>query len=197
MARSVSSTPPTCWPTRRPRVVVCAATGPALVLGSRQRARRRRPRGVPPGRGRRRQAAQRGRCGTRRAGGDVLVRRRRARRRSALRVGRRRCRGVDALARPTHRHGARRRSESATLTVHDGPMAGGRWAELVCFAGLGPGEVLVAGRKLVGISQRRTRHGSRFQCMVHIGVVARRPRRLARRAATGRRRIGARGGRVR
>ena len=29
-------------------------------------------------------------------------------------------------------------------------------------------EVLVDGDKLVGISQRRTRHGARFQCMVHI-----------------------------
>ncbi len=46
-------------------------------------------------------------------------------------------------------------------------MTGGRWAELVCFAGIGPGEVLLGGRKLVGISQRRTRNGSRFQCMVH------------------------------
>jgi lipoate-protein ligase A len=53
-------------------------------------------------------------------------------------------------------------------TVHDAGMAGGRWAELVCFAGRGPGEVLVDGAKLVGISQRRTRHGSRFQCMAHV-----------------------------
>jgi lipoate---protein ligase len=51
--------------------------------------------------------------------------------------------------------------------VHRAPMTGGRWAELVCFAGIGPGEVLLGERKLVGISQRRTRVGSRFQCMVH------------------------------
>ena len=34
----------------------------------------------------------------------------------------------------------------------------------VCFAGLGPGEVTVDGRKVVGISQRRTRAWARFQC---------------------------------
>ncbi len=41
------------------------------------------------------------------------------------------------------------------------------WSSLVCFAGLGPGEVTVDGRKLVGISQRRTRAGARFQCAVY------------------------------
>ena len=39
-----------------------------------------------------------------------------------------------------------------------------RWSEWVCFAGLGPGEVTVGGAKVVGISQRRTRHAARFQC---------------------------------
>jgi lipoate-protein ligase A len=38
---------------------------------------------------------------------------------------------------------------------------------VVCFAATGPGEVLVDGRKLVGISQRRTRDAARFQCVVH------------------------------
>ena len=37
------------------------------------------------------------------------------------------------------------------------------WSSLVCFAGLARGEVTAA-RKVVGISQRRTRHGSLFQC---------------------------------
>jgi hypothetical protein len=35
---------------------------------------------------------------------------------------------------------------------------------LVCFVGVGPGEVLVGDSKLVGISQRRVRAGARFQC---------------------------------
>jgi len=63
----------------------------------------------------------------------------------------------------------------------------GRWADRVCFAGLGPGEVVAAvapagpgvpqgpdpvesallpGPKLVGIAQRRTRVGALFQCAV-------------------------------
>jgi lipoate-protein ligase A len=52
-------------------------------------------------------------------------------------------------------------------TVHRGGMVRSPWSELVCFAGLGPGEVTVDGRKLVGLSQRRTRHGARFQGIVH------------------------------
>jgi len=47
---------------------------------------------------------------------------------------------------------------------HDGPMVCSEWCRQVCFAGLGPGEVAVDGRKVVGISQRRTRAGSLFQC---------------------------------
>ncbi len=50
--------------------------------------------------------------------------------------------------------------------VHDGPMMRAEWSDLVCFAGVGPGEVLVGDRKMVGISQRRTRAGARFQCAV-------------------------------
>ena len=41
------------------------------------------------------------------------------------------------------------------------------WSSLVCFAGRGPGEVFVDARKAVGISQRRTRDGARFQCAIH------------------------------
>lgn len=48
--------------------------------------------------------------------------------------------------------------------AHDGPLQRRPWSDLVCFAGLGPGEVTVEGRKVVGISQRRTRAGARFQC---------------------------------
>ena len=38
------------------------------------------------------------------------------------------------------------------------------WSDRVCFAGLGPGEVTVEGRKVVGLSQRRTREAVLFQC---------------------------------
>lgn len=47
---------------------------------------------------------------------------------------------------------------------HDGPLLVTPWSKLVCFAGLGPGEVQVDGRKVVGLSQRRTRTHARFQC---------------------------------
>jgi lipoate-protein ligase A len=50
--------------------------------------------------------------------------------------------------------------------VHRGGLIHTPLAPVVCFAGIGPGEVLVGGRKVVGISQRRTRHAARFQCSV-------------------------------
>lgn len=50
--------------------------------------------------------------------------------------------------------------------VHTGALVVGRWSRLVCFAGLGPGELVAGGRKLLGISQRRTRAGTRFQCVL-------------------------------
>ena len=48
--------------------------------------------------------------------------------------------------------------------VHRGPLVRRPGSDLVCFAGLGAGEVTVGGAKAVGISQRRTRAGARFQC---------------------------------
>ena len=36
----------------------------------------------------------------------------------------------------------------------------------VCFASIGPGEVVRGNRKVVGISQRRTKDAARFQCTV-------------------------------
>lgn len=51
--------------------------------------------------------------------------------------------------------------------VHTGGLLESTWSRAICFGGVGPGEVLVGGRKVVGISQRRTREGARFQCVVH------------------------------
>lgn len=48
--------------------------------------------------------------------------------------------------------------------VHEGALWCTAWSSYVCFAGLGAGEVTVDGFKVVGISQRRTRAGARFQC---------------------------------
>jgi lipoate-protein ligase A len=42
------------------------------------------------------------------------------------------------------------------------------WSGRVCFAGMGPGEVAINGRKVVGLSQRRTRQGALFQCALPI-----------------------------
>lgn len=50
------------------------------------------------------------------------------------------------------------------LGVHEGAMRTTPWSKLVCFDGVGAGEVLLDGRKLVGLSQRRTRHAARLQC---------------------------------
>ena len=65
---------------------------------------------------------------------------------------------------------------AGALDVHRGPLTGTLWSGLVCFAGLGPGEVTVAassrdigagqtenrGPKVMGLAQRRTRAGARF-----------------------------------
>ncbi len=55
----------------------------------------------------------------------------------------------------------------APASVHLGPYEAGPSDGLVCLASLGPGEVMADGRKLIGISQRRTREGSRFQCIAY------------------------------
>ena len=48
--------------------------------------------------------------------------------------------------------------------VHRGPLERSAWSDAVCFAGVGPGEVLVGDRKVVGISLPLTRSAARFQC---------------------------------
>ena len=77
----------------------------------------------------------------------------------------------DDVGRATHWLGGVWQSALADLgmaaTVHTGALVSTPWSALVCFAGLGPGEVSTGGRKLVGISQRRTRAGARFQCVIH------------------------------
>jgi len=58
------------------------------------------------------------------------------------------------------------RSVGVEGVVHRGAMATNALSSVVCFAGLAAGEVTVDGAKAVGISQRRTRAGARFQCSV-------------------------------
>ena len=47
---------------------------------------------------------------------------------------------------------------------HSGALCTTTWSRLACFAGLGSGEVSTGGRKVVGMSQRRSRAGSLFLC---------------------------------
>lgn len=56
--------------------------------------------------------------------------------------------------------------------VYRGPFKSGCWGTLACYASLAPGEIFSSGRKHVGISQRRTRQGARFQtCLAcHLDV---------------------------
>ena len=53
--------------------------------------------------------------------------------------------------------------DESQVSVHRGRLQRHPWSDRVCFAGLGPGEITVSQRKLVGIAQRRTRVGARFQ----------------------------------
>lgn len=55
---------------------------------------------------------------------------------------------------------------SEAVSVHNGALAQSSWSKLVCFGGLGPGEVSLGGRKVVGVSQKRTRSAALFQCGV-------------------------------
>ncbi|MGA2520813.1 MAG: hypothetical protein ABSG81_08375 [Acidimicrobiales bacterium] len=52
--------------------------------------------------------------------------------------------------------------------VHVGRAAADASSRLVCFAGLGPGELSTGGVKVVGVSQRRTRHGARFSSVAMV-----------------------------
>jgi len=62
--------------------------------------------------------------------------------------------------------------------VHRGAMLTNALSPVVCFAGLAAGEVTVNGAKVVGISQRRTRAGARFQCSVPLSWDAARHEKL-------------------
>lgn len=54
------------------------------------------------------------------------------------------------------------------VEVHSGPSVDRTWSRLVCFAGLGPGEVTTGGAKVVGLAQRRTKEGARFLTVAHL-----------------------------
>jgi len=54
----------------------------------------------------------------------------------------------------------------AGASVWQGAFVRSAWSARVCIAGLGPGEVTVGGRKVVGLAQRRSARGCLFQCAV-------------------------------
>ncbi|MGQ0830145.1 MAG: lipoyl protein ligase domain-containing protein [Microthrixaceae bacterium] len=143
-------------------ISTCDPTGPALVLGSAQRD----------------DVVDRAACA--RAGVDVVRRRSGG---GAVLVEREALLWVDVLVprsdelwhsdvgRSFGWLGATWQRALAEVGVstraHEGPMVTTRWSRLVCFAGLGPGELTdERGRKVLGMSQRRTATAARFQCAV-------------------------------
>ncbi len=54
---------------------------------------------------------------------------------------------------------------AAPLLVHRGRATGTEWSDIVCFAGVGPGEVTTGPSKVVGMAQRRSRDGARLHSM--------------------------------
>lgn len=63
---------------------------------------------------------------------------------------------------------ARRGSTTGGLSVHTGRSVPGALGDLVCFAGRGPGEVFFDGRKIVGLSQWRSREGALFSSCAYL-----------------------------
>jgi lipoate-protein ligase A len=57
------------------------------------------------------------------------------------------------------------------VSVHRKSLSSDAWGDLLCFAGVGPGEVVQQDNetvsKVVGMSQRRTREYARFQCTIY------------------------------
>ncbi len=60
------------------------------------------------------------------------------------------------------------RPGSAGGVVNNGNAGEAQWSRQICFAGLGSGEVVQGERKVVGVSQRRTRAAARFQSVCHL-----------------------------
>lgn len=60
------------------------------------------------------------------------------------------------------------------LRVHEGPPTNAELGKILCFGSTGHGEVSVDHSKVVGLSQRRTRHAARFQAIAVMGFDHRR-----------------------
>lgn len=55
------------------------------------------------------------------------------------------------------------------VTMHEGSLEGDPSHRVVCFAGRGPGEIFVDGRKAVGLAQWRVREGIFVTTVLHAG----------------------------
>jgi len=60
-------------------------------------------------------------------------------------------------------------ADQAEVEVHRGAAQKTPWSKVLCYAGLGSGEVTVGGRKVVGMSQRRSRSGAWIHSMALLG----------------------------
>ena len=54
------------------------------------------------------------------------------------------------------------------VTLHERGVSDRLLGRLACFAAVGPGELSAGERKVLGVSQRRTREGARFQCVSYL-----------------------------
>jgi len=54
------------------------------------------------------------------------------------------------------------------LDVHYGRPIESRWSSLICFAGVGAGEVVRRGRKVVGVAQWRSRAGALIHSLAYL-----------------------------
>ena len=68
--------------------------------------------------------------------------------------------------------------DPSLLEVHRAAMTMTPSAQMSCFAGLGPGEVTLDGKKVMGLSQRRIRSGAWYFTLVQLGSNAARDARL-------------------
>ncbi len=56
------------------------------------------------------------------------------------------------------------------LDVHGGRPIESRWSGLICFAGVGSGEVVRRGRKAVGVAQWRSRAGALIHSLAYLEI---------------------------
>jgi hypothetical protein len=61
-------------------------------------------------------------------------------------------------------------ASDALVEVNRSSARSGDWRRTLCYTGLGAGEVTVAGRKVVGMSQRRERSGAWIYSMTLLSV---------------------------